>query len=74
MPEAPPAPPLPRLVAILSSADDSSQTTAVFAVGDDVQLKKAGDDVAGFHVETVGADATTLVESSSHSTFTLALH
>lgn len=67
-------PVLPRLVAILSSSDPSASPTAVFAVGEDVELKRAGDELGVFRVDAVSADATVLVDRVTHDAVTVSLH
>jgi hypothetical protein len=65
---------LPTLVAILSPADDANARTAVLSVGDDVQMKKTGDEIGGFRIESVSAGALVLVDRATNATFTIPLH
>ena len=70
-----PSPALPKLVAILSDEQgDGSDRTAVLALADDVQFKKAGDDVGSLRIQSVKAEALVLVDPASQATFTLSLH
>jgi hypothetical protein len=64
-------PPMPKFVAILSSDDGSP--TAVFAMGDDVQLAKVGDEVGAYRIERIGADGLTLLDTTSQATTSVSL-
>jgi len=59
-PEAPPAPPapaLPKLLAVVTNdAEGGVSLQAVFAVGDDVKVLKAGDAIGIFLIRRITAD------------------
>jgi len=75
VPVAPPQPSLPKLVAILSAAENGTQQrTAVVALGDDVQFKRAGDEIGAFVVQAVNPDALVLTDRSSTTQHTVPLH
>ena len=69
----PPAPSLPKLLAIVDNTTDSGVIeTAVFSIGDDLQVVKAGDAIGKFVVQKIGADAVELVDTSG-ATFRIPL-
>lgn len=56
-PPAPPAPVLPKLLAVVSNnAEGGISLQAVFSVGDDVKVLKAGDAIGIFLVRSITAD------------------
>jgi len=72
--ETPPAPVLPKLLAIVeNTTDGGSVRTAVFSVGDGVQVVKAGDTIGTFTVRSIGADVADIVETSSGTVFHISL-
>ena len=68
------APALPHLVAIASNTVEGGLVrTAVLAVGDDLQVLKAGDTIAKLVIRSVGADAVELADPVSGKTFRILL-
>lgn len=56
-PPAPPAPELPKLLAVVTNnAEGGVSLQAVFSVGDDVKVLKAGDAIGVFLVRSITAD------------------
>jgi hypothetical protein len=72
IPEAPPPPPLvfPKLVALLT---DNGKITAVLAVGDTVELLKAGESAGGFLVREITASSIEVLHVASSLTQRLTL-
>ena len=69
-PAPPPPPPLPRLVAIVSTPTDGGLLrTAVFAMGDDVQIVKPGEKVGALVLRSVGLDTVTVVDPATGTTY-----
>jgi hypothetical protein len=70
----PPPPVLPRLLAIVANTTDGGLLrTAVFSVGDEMQIVKPGDTIGKFVVRSIGTDVAEVVEISSGATFRIAL-
>jgi hypothetical protein len=65
-PEVPPPPPpaLPKLLAIVANDAEGGAVvfTAVFSVGDNVQMVKAGDQIGALVIRSVTADGVELLE------------
>jgi hypothetical protein len=73
-PPANSAPILPHLIAIATNAvDRTSVRSAVLAMGDDLQIVKAGDTYAKFLVRSIAADAVELSDPSTGEMFKLGL-
>jgi hypothetical protein len=74
-PDIPPQPALPKLVAILSATENGSpERTAVIALGDDVQFKRAGDEIGAYVVQSVTADRLVLIDPASQTQHSVPLH
>jgi hypothetical protein len=74
-PDIPPQPALPRLVAILSATENGApERTAVIALGDDVQFKRAGDEIGAYVVQSVGADELVLIDPATQTPHSVPLH
>jgi hypothetical protein len=68
------APVLPHLIAIATNAQEGDAVrTAVLALGDDLQIVKAGETYSKFLVGSIGADAVELSDPLTGSTFKLSL-
>lgn len=64
--EPPPPPPLPKLLAVVANdADGGVVLTAVFSVGDNVQVVKTGDTIGAFAIRSITADVVELVDPST---------
>lgn len=63
----------PTLVALLTDQAAPAALTAVLAVGDAVEILKAGDTVAGFHVTAITATTVDLVHVATSAVTRLSL-
>ncbi len=69
-----PAPVLPHLIAIATDAADGNPVrTAVLALGDDLQIVKAGETYSKFVVRAINSDGVELADPATGSTFKISL-
>jgi hypothetical protein len=69
-----PAPALPKLIAVVSDdSDGATSLQAVFSVGDNVKVLKAGDAIGAFLIRTVTAEFVELLDPVTNAVHRLPL-